>query len=73
MVIEERFLLKYIIKHLIHALFVGDSPSKAVFGLDLAEHLRISNRRIAFPLELCIRALTELGLSEEGLFRVVGG
>lgn len=46
---------------------------KAVFGLNLEEHLRVTNRRIAFPLEVCVCTLTELGMLEEGLFRVVGG
>lgn len=55
-------------------LFTGDSPVKAVFGLNLEEHLRVTDRRIAYPLELCICALTELGgMTEEGLFRIVGG
>lgn len=55
------------------ALFLGDSPVKAVFGITLEEHLRVTNRRIAYPLELCVCALTELGMCEEGLFRVAGG
>lgn len=54
-------------------LFSGDSSVKAVFGINLEEHLRVTGRRIAYPLELCVCALTELGMSEEGLFRVAGG
>lgn len=53
--------------------FSGDSSVKAVFGISLEEHLRVTNRIIAYPLELCVCALTELGMSEEGLFRVAGG
>ncbi|KAF2897952.1 hypothetical protein ILUMI_08227 [Ignelater luminosus] len=52
---------------------IGDSSVKAVFGLSLEEHLRVTYRKIAFPLEVCVCALTELGMLEEGLFRVVGG
>ncbi|XP_025831991.1 rho GTPase-activating protein 17-like [Agrilus planipennis] len=52
---------------------IGDSPVKAVFGLNLEEHLRVTGRSIAYPLELCICALSEIGMLEEGLFRVVGG
>lgn len=51
---------------------LGDSPIKPVFGTSLEEHLRVTKRRIAYPLEICIRALQELGMSEEGLFRVAG-
>lgn len=47
---------------------------KAVFGLNLEEHLRVTDRKIAYPLELCVCALTELGgMQEEGLFRIGGG
>ncbi|XP_072394395.1 rho GTPase-activating protein 44-like isoform X2 [Diabrotica undecimpunctata] len=49
---------------------IGDSHVRKVFGTSLKEHLRITNKRIAYPLEICISALTEYGMSEEGLFRV---
>ncbi|CAH1112463.1 unnamed protein product [Psylliodes chrysocephalus] len=49
---------------------IGDSAVRKVFGTSLKEHLRITNKRIAYPLEICISALTEYGMSEEGLFRV---
>lgn len=52
---------------------IGDSPVKAVYGCPLEEHLRLSKRQIALPLELCVCALWELGMREEGLFRVAGG
>lgn len=54
-------------------MFEGDSPVKAVYGCSLEEHLRLSRRQIALPLELCVCALWELGMTEEGLFRVAGG
>jgi hypothetical protein len=53
--------------------FIGDSPLKPVYGYPLEEHLRITQRKVAFPIELCVCALLELGMEEEGLFRVAGG
>ena len=52
--------------------FPGRSSIKPVFGVRLEEHLNVTNRRLALPLEVCICALTELGMSEEGLFRMAG-
>nr|CAH7730924.1 unnamed protein product [Callosobruchus chinensis] len=49
---------------------IGNSPVRKVFGTSLKEHLRITGKRLAYPLEICITALSEYGLSEEGLFRV---
>ncbi len=46
---------------------------KPVFGISLEEHLRLTQRRIAYPLELCVCVLLELGMEEEGLFRMAGG
>ncbi|XP_061159349.1 rho GTPase-activating protein 44-like [Syngnathus typhle] len=43
---------------------------KPSFGKPLEEHLNISSREIAFPIEACVTALLECGLREEGLFRV---
>ncbi|XP_068509415.1 rho GTPase-activating protein 44 isoform X14 [Syngnathus scovelli] len=43
---------------------------KPSFGKPLEEHLNISGREIAFPIEACVTALLECGLREEGLFRV---
>jgi hypothetical protein len=37
------------------------------------EHLRVTQRKVAFPIELCVCALLELGMEEEGLFRITGG
>ncbi|XP_050542603.1 rho GTPase-activating protein 44-like [Daktulosphaira vitifoliae] len=52
---------------------IDKSPTKPVFGQKLEDHLRITGRRIAYPIELCICALLELGVEEEGLFRIAAG
>jgi hypothetical protein len=44
-----------------------------VWGTPLDEHLRVTNREIALPLEFCVRALLKNGTKEEGLFRIAGG
>jgi hypothetical protein len=51
----------------------GDSDMKPVFGFPLEEHLRVTGRCIALPIELCVCALLEIAMDEEGLFRVAGG
>ncbi|XP_069785666.1 rho GTPase-activating protein 44 isoform X6 [Narcine bancroftii] len=43
---------------------------KPSFGKPLEEHLGISGREIAFPVEACVTMLLECGMQEEGLFRV---
>ncbi|XP_072882016.1 rho GTPase-activating protein 44 isoform X5 [Hemitrygon akajei] len=43
---------------------------KPSFGKPLEEHLAISGREIAFPVEACVTMLLECGMQEEGLFRV---
>ncbi|TFK04503.1 GAS2-like protein 3 [Platysternon megacephalum] len=43
---------------------------KPSFGKSLEEHLAVSGREIAFPIEACITMLLECGMQEEGLFRV---
>ncbi|XP_039753813.1 rho GTPase-activating protein 44-like [Pararge aegeria] len=53
--------------------FINDSSVKPVFGYPLEEHLRVTARTIAFPIELCVCTLHELALNEEGLFRIAGG
>ncbi|XP_026488218.1 rho GTPase-activating protein 44-like [Vanessa tameamea] len=53
--------------------FINDSSVKPVFGYPLEEHLRVTARTIAFPVELCVCTLHELALNEEGLFRIAGG
>lgn len=52
---------------------IENSTMKPVFRLPLEEHLKVTNRKIAYPLELCVCALLELGMEEEGLFRIAGG
>lgn len=52
---------------------VDSNPSKPVFGQKLEDHLRVTKRRIAYPIELCICALLEMGVEEEGLFRIAAG
>ncbi|KAI5651746.1 rhoGAP domain-containing protein [Phthorimaea operculella] len=53
--------------------FINDSSTKPVFGYPLEEHLRVTQRTIAYPIELCVCTLHELALNEEGLFRIAGG
>ncbi|XP_028824651.1 rho GTPase-activating protein 44-like isoform X2 [Denticeps clupeoides] len=43
---------------------------KPCFGKPLEEHLSLSGRDVAFPIEACVTMLLEWGLQEEGLFRV---
>lgn len=44
-----------------------------MYGYPLGEHLRLTDRKIALPIELCACALIELGICEEGLFRITAG
>ncbi|XP_077406864.1 rho GTPase-activating protein 44 isoform X5 [Vanacampus margaritifer] len=43
---------------------------KPCYGKPLEEHLELSGRDIAFPIEACVTMLLECGMQEEGLFRV---
>ncbi|XP_068161890.1 rho GTPase-activating protein 44-like isoform X1 [Antennarius striatus] len=43
---------------------------KPCYGKPLEEHLLLSGRDIAFPIEACVTMLLECGMQEEGLFRV---
>ncbi|XP_069056432.1 rho GTPase-activating protein 44 isoform X4 [Pleurodeles waltl] len=43
---------------------------KPSFGKPLDDHLTLSGREIAFPVEACVTMLLECGMQEEGLFRV---
>ncbi|KAM9774165.1 rho GTPase-activating protein 44-like isoform 8-T9 [Syngnathus typhle] len=43
---------------------------KPCYGKPLEEHLELSGRDIAFPIEACVTMLLECGMEEEGLFRV---
>ncbi|KAJ8983854.1 hypothetical protein NQ317_016459 [Molorchus minor] len=49
---------------------IGNSSVRKVFGTPLKEHLRITGKKVAYPLEICISALSEYGMLEEGLFRI---
>ncbi|XP_026680988.1 rho GTPase-activating protein 92B [Diaphorina citri] len=49
------------------------NPMKPMFCQPLEEHLALIGCKIAFPIELCTRALCQIGMDEEGLFRVTGG
>ncbi|XP_018017154.1 rho GTPase-activating protein 44 [Hyalella azteca] len=49
-----------------------NSTQGPVFGCCLNEHLVITRRTLALPLEVCVKRLVEVGLLEEGLFRVAG-
>jgi len=53
-------------------LVVQESPIRPVFGASLEEHLKVTSRQIAWPIEMCVCALIEQGMDEEGLFRVAG-
>lgn len=46
---------------------------KPAFGTALEEHLKLSNRPIALPIEACVMMLLETGMKEEGLFRIAAG
>ncbi|RVE59983.1 hypothetical protein OJAV_G00193810 [Oryzias javanicus] len=43
---------------------------KPCYGKPLEEHLVLSGRDIAFPIEACVTMLLECGMQEEGLFRI---
>uniref|UniRef100_A0A672HA22 Rho GTPase-activating protein 44 n=1 Tax=Salarias fasciatus TaxID=181472 RepID=A0A672HA22_SALFA len=43
---------------------------EALLWKPLEEHLALSGRDIAFPIEACVTMLLECGMQEEGLFRV---
>uniref|UniRef100_A0A8C3N8D8 Rho GTPase-activating protein 17 n=1 Tax=Geospiza parvula TaxID=87175 RepID=A0A8C3N8D8_GEOPR len=46
---------------------------KPAFGTPLEEHLKLSGREIAVPIEACVMMLLETGMREEGLFRIAAG
>ncbi|XP_068965342.1 rho GTPase-activating protein 44-like isoform X2 [Bombus flavifrons] len=52
--------------------YINDNEMKPVYGYPLEEHLRVTNRKIALPVQLCVSALLRLGMEEEGLFRIAG-
>ncbi|XP_013383350.1 rho GTPase-activating protein 44 isoform X1 [Lingula anatina] len=52
---------------------IDQHPLKPVYGCPLAEHLHVTERDIASVIEDCVCTLLEIGMEEEGLFRVAGG
>ncbi|XP_059621494.1 rho GTPase-activating protein 92B [Phlebotomus argentipes] len=50
--------------------FIKDNKNKRIFRVPLEEHLAATNRKISYVIELCVCALLEKGLYEEGLLRV---
>lgn len=53
-------------------LLTDDNEMEPVYGYPLEEHLRVTNRKIALPIQLCVSVLLRLGMEEEGLFRIAG-
>ncbi|VDK88468.1 unnamed protein product [Litomosoides sigmodontis] len=51
---------------------IASYPNRPVFGCHLEDHLRCSNRSVAFVLEVCCSILKYQGFQEKGLFRVSG-
>ncbi|CAK9826909.1 Rho GTPase-activating protein 17 [Anthophora retusa] len=40
--------------------YINDNEMKPVYGFPLEEHLRVTNRKIALPIQLCVSALLRL-------------
>lgn len=51
---------------------IENHSSKPVYGIFLDEHLRVTGRKVALPIEACVCWLLECGIEEEGLFRIAG-
>lgn len=49
---------------------IAGENKRRLFKVPLLEHLDMSSRSIAYPIELCVCALLEKGMHEEGLLRV---
>lgn len=64
--------LKIFIHIQLLSIIIDDNEMKPVYGYPLEEHLRVTNRKIALPIQLCVSALLRLGMEEEGLFRIAG-
>ena len=64
--------LKIFIHMQLLSIIIDDNEMKPVYGYPLEEHLRVTNRKIALPIQLCVSALLRLGMEEEGLFRIAG-
>lgn len=50
--------------------FIVGRNNKQIFHTPLREHLKATDRKIAYVIELCVCCLLEKGLYEEGLLRV---
>uniref|UniRef100_A0A6A7G2R3 Rho GTPase-activating protein 44-like n=1 Tax=Hirondellea gigas TaxID=1518452 RepID=A0A6A7G2R3_9CRUS len=48
------------------------SQTGPVYACGLNQHLVLTQRSLATPIEVCIRRLVDTGLQEEGLFRIAG-
>uniref|UniRef100_A0A1I7WLU7 Rho-GAP domain-containing protein n=1 Tax=Heterorhabditis bacteriophora TaxID=37862 RepID=A0A1I7WLU7_HETBA len=53
-------------------IFVDNARPRPIFGVDLTEHLRHTQSRIAQVMEKCCTLLRASGFTEKGLFRVNG-
>ncbi|KAL8592718.1 hypothetical protein ACOMHN_037658 [Nucella lapillus] len=51
---------------------IEESEAKPLFGMALEDHLRVMDRDICLILEACILTLLDIGMDEEGLFRIAG-
>ncbi|VDM74628.1 unnamed protein product [Strongylus vulgaris] len=51
---------------------IDNARPRPVFGIDLSEHLRHTQGRVALVLEKCCSMLRASGFTEKGLFRVNG-
>ncbi|XP_068235137.1 SH3 domain-binding protein 1-like isoform X1 [Palaemon carinicauda] len=48
------------------------SSCSPMYGVPLHDHLRIVQKEIAVPIQVCAMRIIEVGLYEEGIFRVAG-
>ena len=51
---------------------IEQDPTRPVYGVPLEEHLKIREVEIAEPIQMCVFWILELGIDEEGLFRIAG-
>uniref|UniRef100_A0A0N4ZB13 Rho-GAP domain-containing protein n=1 Tax=Parastrongyloides trichosuri TaxID=131310 RepID=A0A0N4ZB13_PARTI len=51
---------------------IADFIRQPIFGVDIEEHCRKEGRKIAAPIQICAEVLSEVGMKEQGLFRVPG-
>lgn len=48
----------------------SEGNNKKIFKVPLEDHLAVTHRTISYVIELCVCALLEKGIYEEGLLRV---